>query len=260
MTDREIEVEKKLLKNERQTFNQLKQAYTQALADIKKQVKELQKHSEMPSKIYQIKYQQALEQQTNDILDILNKSNISTVDAFLMLMYEDGYAGIMYSLQGQNIPLVIPIDQNLMIKSISRETGSVKLSSRLYNNVEELKKTVIAEISRGIASNQDYRDIAVVLSEKGNTSFKRAYTIARTEGHRVSIEAKSDAINKSIENGADLVKMWDATLDGKTRQSHASLDHKWVENDESFTTVDDITGQEVNAPFPGAFGDRKSVV
>ena len=103
MTDREIEVEKKLLKNERQTFNQLKQAYTQALADIKKQVKELQKHSEMPSKIYQIKYQQALEQQTNDILDILNKSNISTVDAFLMLMYEDGYAGIMYSLQGQNI-------------------------------------------------------------------------------------------------------------------------------------------------------------
>lgn len=254
MTDREIEVETKLLKNERQTFNKLKQAYAQALADIKKQVKELQKHSEMPSKIYQIKYQQALEQQTNDILDILNKSNISTVDAFLMLMYEDGYAGIMYSLQGQNIPLVIPIDQNLMIKSISRETDSVKLSSRLYNNVEELKKTVIAEISRGIAGNQDYRDIAVVLSDKGNTSFKRAYTIARTEGHRVAIEAKSDAINKSIENGADLVKMWDATLDGKTRQSHASLDHKWVENDESFTTVDDITGQEVSAPFPGAFG------
>lgn len=254
MTNREIEVEKKLLKNEQHTFNKLKQAYAKALADIKKQVKELQKHSEMPSKIYQIKYQQALEQQTNDILDILNNSNISTVDAFLMLMYEDGYAGIMYSLQGQNIPLAIPIDQNLMIKSISRETDSVKLSSRLYNNVEELKKTVIAEISRGIASNQDYRDIAVVLSDKGNTSFKRAYTIARTEGHRVSIEAKSDAINKSIENGADLVKMWDATLDGKTRQSHASLDHKWVENDESFTTVDDITGQEVNAPFPGAFG------
>lgn len=254
MTDREIEVEKKLLKNEQQTFDKLKQAYTQALADIKMQVKELQKNSEMPSKIYQIKYQQALKQQTSEILDILNNSNISTVDDFLTLMYEDGYAGIMYSLQGQDIPLAIPIDQNLLIKSISRETDSVKLSSRLYNNVEELKKTVIAEISRGIAGNQDYRDIAVVLSDKGNTSFKRAYTIARTEGHRVSIEAKSDAINKSIEKGADLVKMWDATLDGKTRHSHASLDHKWVENGESFTTVDDITGREVSAPFPGAFG------
>ena len=254
MTNREIEVEKKLLENEQQTYSKLKQAYTQALADIKHQVKELQKNSEMPSKIYQLKYQQALKQQVNDILSILNNSNISTVDDFLTLMYEDGYAGIIYSLQGQNIPLAIPIDQNLLIKSISRETDSVKLSSRLYKNVEELKKTVIAEISRGIAGNQNYRDIAVVLSDKGNMSFKRAYTIARTEGHRVSIEAKSDAINKSIKNGADLVKMWDSTLDGKTRQSHASLDNQWVENDENFTTVDDVTGKEVSAPFPGAFG------
>ena len=140
MTDREKEVEKKLLENERQTLNKLKQSYTQALADVKTEVKRLQKDTELPSKIYQLQYQIALEEQISGIMQILNDGNITTVDAFLNEMYQDGYTGIMYSLQGMGVSLAIPIDQNLLIKAVTRDTAGVKLSTRLYNNVEAFKQ------------------------------------------------------------------------------------------------------------------------
>ena len=50
------------------------------------------------------------------------------------------------------------------------------------------------------------------------------YRIARTEGHRIQNQSAMDAANKAKENGADVVKQWDATLDARTRPTHTMLD------------------------------------
>ncbi len=253
MTDRDKEVEKQLLQSEKAALDELKQAYTQALADVKAEVKELQKDPDIQSKIYQLKYQQALEEQLNTIIETLNDSNVTTVDDFLQKMYRDGYAGIIYSMQGYGIPLSTPINQELLIKAVTTSTDSIKISQRLYDNVQQFKKDIISEISRGLASNADYKTIALYIATKGKTSFNNAYRIARTEGHRTAMQAKADSITAARSRGADMVKVWDATLDGKTRASHARLHGQWREDGEEFTTYDD-KGNEISTQYPGGFG------
>lgn len=102
---------------------------------------------------------------------------------------------------------------------------------------------------RKTQENDSYADIARNISNCGQADFNRAMRIARTEGHRVQNEAKLDTYKNVKSKGADIVKQWDATLDGKTRKSHKRLDGQIRELDEDF----EIGGK--SAPCPGKFND-----
>ena len=75
-----------------------------------------------------------------------------------------------------------------------------------------------------------------------------AYRIARTEGHRIQNQSAIDAANYAKDNGADIVKQWDATLDSKTRPHHTMLDGQIRELEEPF----EIAGRK--AMYPSGFG------
>ena len=62
-------------------------------------------------------------------------------------------------------------------------------------------------------------------------------------------EAKMDSYHAAKAKGADIVKQWDATLDGATRDTHRMLDGQVRELDEDFTVLG------ASAPYPGGFGD-----
>lgn len=64
---------------------------------------------------------------------------------------------------------------------------------------------------------------------------KRAMGIARTEGGRIQCEADLDCAYRARQMGCDTVKQWNATLDGKTRDSHAAVDKEWKELEEPFS-------------------------
>lgn len=101
--------------------------------------------------------------------------------------------------------------------------------------VSALKKAVTQEISRGIATGLGYGDIARNIANATSAPFSRTKTIARTEGHRIQQTSTADAQRAAKEQGADVVKQWDATLDGKTRESHRRVDGEIRELDEKFS-------------------------
>ena len=110
-------------------------------------------------------------------------------------------------------------------------------------DVSLLKKRIQNNISRGIAQGSSYADIArnVASGMVGDYTKMRggalgkAYTIARTEGHRITNEAAYEAQKKAKEKGADVVKQWDAAMDKRTRPSHARVDGEIRELDEPFS-------------------------
>ena len=112
-----------------------------------------------------------------------------------------------------------------------------------------LKKTISAEITRGIASSLPYADIARNISNVSKAPLSRANTIVRTEGHRIQQASTSDAQHAAKAKGADVLKQWDAALDGKTRPNHRKLDGQIREIDEPF----EVNGRKVDRP--GEFGD-----
>lgn len=240
----EKEVEQVLLNNEKGVLKQLEQTYIKALADIKGRLRLLQAREETQSVIYQIDYQKSLEKQINAILGVLQQDNITNIQDFLNHMYEDGYIGIQYELMQQGVPVVTSINQTEVATSLFKKTGGMTFGYREQRHLKEFKQIVKDTITRGIASGSTYRDIANQLSVVTGEELYKSYRIARTEGHRITTEAKLNSMKKAKQQGADVVKQWDATLDGKTRDKHRKLDGQWVEVDEYF----EVQGEKVKAP------------
>ena len=245
------------LNREKQTIKELKQVYQQALKDCEKKISELSTRTDMEnlqSIIYQKQYQEALKAQLEGILSNLQSNTYATVSDYLTKCYRDGYTGVMYDLQQTGIPIIMPIDQAAVVRAIQKDS---KLSKSLYDKMGEdvtyLKKAVRAEVSRGIANGSTWNEVAGKLSRHMvNTPFQRAYNdsirIARTEGHRVQVQSALDAQHVAKSKGADIVKQWDATLDGATREHHQMLDGQIREVDEPF----EVANLKVEAP--GMFG------
>lgn len=246
MDKRQSEVEKLLLEYEQSCLKDLQKAYTEALADCKLRLKGLLgREDQTQSVIYQIQLQEQIQQQLEGALNRLKSRSITSVTDFLNKTYEDGYLGVIYGIQGQGIPINIGIDHDQLARTVNRKTDTFKFSDRLYKNVDELAVAFKSEMSRGIANGSTYSKIAKQLAMQSEASYKRAITIVRTEGGRVKSEAKLNSMHAAKKEGADIVKQWDSTFDGKTRPEHRFLDGQIKEIDEPFI---DSQGREAQAP------------
>ena len=224
------------LDHEKEVIDELKKVYEQAQKDIEEKIQRLTADELTQSKIYQIEYQKALQGQIGAILENLNSKSYESIHDYLKDSYENAFIGNMYDLQGQGIPLIIPINQEQVVKAIQLDS---KLSGTLYEamgvNVKNLKKRVASEVSRGISNSFSYRDMARNLNNAMGIGLNKSIRIARTEAHRVSQQSTMDAMRKAKDKGADVVKQWDATLDAKTRPSHQMVDGEIRELDKPFS-------------------------
>ncbi len=250
MNKAEKEVIQSQLNNEKAVLLDLKRQYARALRDINDKIRMLQSDELTQSRAYQIQYQKALKAQIEAILDKLQGDEFSSIQDYLSHSYTEAYVGTMYGLHGQGIPIITPIDQRAAVKAVVTDS---KLSTNLYAalgyDMDKLKKHVREEITRGLASSLPYDQIARNVSMFSTLPLANAKRIVRTEGHRIQQASAEDARQAAKAKGADVVKQWDASLDGKTRPLHRELDGQIRETDEPF----EVNGIKVN--IPGAFGD-----
>ena len=253
MNNRQLQVQKSLLKNEKAVIKQLEKSYQEVIADIDKYILQLlaRKDTEnLQSIIYQVKYQEAIKKELESYLTVLHSKNFETLDEYLKECYEQAHIGTLFDLQGQGIPLILPLDQEQMISAI---TLNSRLSAPLYNalgyNIDVLKLNVLQEISRGIAQGLSYQEMARNLKNVTNVDYNKTLRIAKTEGHRIQQEATYNVQKRAIEKGANIVKQWDSTLDGKTRPTHRALDGQIIGVDEYFKSESGY-----KALYPSGFG------
>lgn len=224
------------------TFNigQLQAVYF-ALDDTDPQKAEIK--SQIQSKIYQKQYQEQLKKQIDGILNEMQVKQFTAVSEYLDTCYTDGFIGTVFDLHGQGIPLIMPINQESMVTAVQLDSKiSEGLYTHLNEDVQRLKKVIAAQVSRGISSGMNYYQVAQQISmkmlgtyENAGGSLAYAKRIARTEGHRIQVQAAMDACYSAQERGADIVKQWDSTIDGRTRTSHRHVDGEIRELDEKFS-------------------------
>jgi hypothetical protein len=283
MNNRQKLVQQQFLNNEKEVLNHLKQNYGEALKGVNDKIAKLQLDidglndawaefdgtaeekqvllSRIQSKIYQKQYQQAIQGQIDDVLKDLQNNAYESISEYLEKSYEDGFVGTMFDLQGQGIPLVMPLDEQAMVRAVQLDS---KISKGLYSGIGEdvadLKKRITMEVSRGLAMGSSYVAVARCIkghmvgayTKKTGGALYRAEVIARTEGHRVQVQATMDACYGARDKGADVVKQWDSTLDARTRDSHIKVDGEIRELDEKFSN---------NLMFPGdPNGGAKEVI
>ena len=264
MNEREKEVIKIQLSDEEKALRELKLAYEKARKDAKQKLSELNARTDMQnlqSIIHQKKYQEALLKQIDGVLDDLNNNQYKTLDEFLQGSYANGYIGSMYNLDGQGIPMTIPIDPKKVVRAVRTDS---KLSARYYQNrilpenLTKLKLSVKVEVTRGIASGKTWLQVAEQIANGMNSPFNKAMSdamrIVRTEGHRVNQQGFVDAGDVAKSKGADIVKQWDATLDSRTRPWHQEADGQIREWEDDFL----VHGEKMKAPSIG--GSASNVI
>lgn len=247
------------LNDEKHIIKLLEKVYDKARQDCENKIRQLSSRTDLEnlqSIIYQKQYQEALKKQLDGIWDNLQSEEFTSIADYLQKSYHNGYIGVMYDLHKQGIPIITPINQEQVVKALQTDS---KLSQGLYDRLGEdvnyLKRSIRAELSRGIANGSTWNEmagkIAKGMNSPFNTSFNNAIRITRTEGHRVQQSAALNAQYRAKEKGADIVKQWDSTLDRRTRPHHRMLDGQIRELDEDF----EVDGLKAQAP--GHFGKPK---
>lgn len=258
MNNRQKLVQQQFLNNEKTVIDRLEYIYDGALSDINKKIRNLEFtigdlteeydwmddddpkkeiiKSKIQSKIYQKQYQEQLQAQLDGILKQMQTQEFLTISDYLDTCYEDGFIGSLFDMHGQGVPLTIPMDQEAMVRAIQLDSKISKgLYTRLGEDVGVLKKRIAAEVTRSIASGTGWKQMAKRLQNQTRIGYNRSVRIARTEGHRIQCTAADDAAHDAKDRGADIVKQWDATLDGLTRESHVAVDGEIRELDEDFS-------------------------
>ena len=254
----EQEVQQSLLNDEKEALSELERLYQKALKDIGDKVKafaydisvldaaleeegldDAQRkllQSRRQSKVYQKQYQDALQGQISDVVDKLHADEYETLHGYLTECYDNAFMGTLYNIQKQGIPLMLPIDQTAAVRAVLLNSKlSAGLYARLGIDLQQMKADVSREVTRGIAANMQYRDIARNIKNVSGVTMGRGRLIARTEGHRIQQQSNYDAQQRAKGIGADVVKQWDATLDSRTRESHAAVDGEIREIDKPFS-------------------------
>jgi SPP1 gp7 family putative phage head morphogenesis protein len=255
------EVQQAQLNDEKKVIKLLELVYEQAKKNCEQKIRELSARTDLEnlqSIIYQKEYQQIMVDQIESILYDLHEGQFTTIADYLQQSYINGYVGMYYDLHLSGIPLVVPINQDQVVKAVRTDS---KLSDSLYNRLGEdvayLKRSIRAELSRGIASGSTWNEMALRIAKGMNSPFRKAYNnairIARTEGHRIQNEAALDGQHGAKKKGADIVKQWDSTLDSRTRPEHREADGQIRELDEPF----DVSGEKMQAP--GVGGSARNV-
>lgn len=248
----ENEVLKARIKAERAILKELEEQYAEALKEIDDHIAQLlgSQNANLPHMINRVEYQRMIKQQVQAALDKLHSREYESVNAYLNDCYTDAFVGTMYTLHQQDMPVIVPIDQNQAVKAITLDT---RLNDTMYEemgkDISQLKKTIRQEITRGITTGMMYSDIARNISNAAGIPMRRARNIARTEAGRVQEQASHDAAMKAVSRGANLVKQWSAIRDAKTRDAHRMLHKQTRELNEYF----EIDGKK--AMHPHDFGD-----
>lgn len=249
MNENEKKAAKRSLEEEKRVLKKLKLLYLAALLELKEGIRDYTSDDEWSANVYQNSYQILLAQQISDVLDKLRSKEYETIKDYLEDSYTDGFVGAVFSMHGQDVPIIVPMDKDQIIRAL---TTNSQINGGLYEalgvDVDKLKQVIADEIARGIATNMSYGEIARNISERMNISLRKARRIVITEAHRIREEAAQDARAAAKTQGADVVKQWDATMDGKTRKTHRKLDGQVREINEPF----EVDGKR--AMHPGGFG------
>lgn len=224
-------------KSEKAVLKMLEKHYKDALKDIDEKITAMmgRQDANLPNVIRRIEYQRMLKEQLQTALERLHSNEYETISEYLKDSYTDAFVGTMYTLHKQDVPIILPVDQSVVVKAVTIDS---KLKESLYSSIgkdiTKLKQSIAAEITRGIATGLMYNDIARNIRNTASIPMKRAKSIARTEAGRVQEQATFDAAKGAKAKGADVVKQWSAFRDGKTRDAHRRLDGQIREVDEPF--------------------------
>ena len=175
-----------------------------------------------------------LEQQIASEIKKLTNKNIKTTESALKDLFSESFYRTGYALESA-VGVKLGFGQ-LRTETIAgsllklNPLDAIKWPERMKQHAQVFVNQIRSELTQGLIQRKGYAKIAKTVTEITGINAGKVLRIIRTEGHRVQNAARILGYETS-EAAADRLGMktsriWIATLDSKTRDSHRSMDGK----------------------------------
>lgn len=220
-------------KQEKQVIKELNNQYNQALKEINKELSAMNAKAGSLSQTDLLKYNrlQKLEENINAHLTTLNRGKTQQVKGYLTDVYTTNYSGVTSKVAEVTGATFAQIERQAVYNSVLTPLAKIALE----DNIVGVKQGIRRALTQGVVQGQGIRDISKNIQNALETNANNAVRIARTETTNIMSQSRMDAFKKSEEKGLRLVKIWEAALDSRTRDSHASLNGEERPLDEPFS-------------------------
>lgn len=168
----------------------------------------------------------ALNDEVSNKLASVYKANGKDTKELLKSVYNESYLGTSYAIESEtsvNSKFVM-VNMGTINSAIENPISGLTLSERLEKHRSDIIINVKSEITQGLIRGEGYGKIAKRIKGRFDGDASKAIRVAQTETHRILNQSRLDAGIRADELGINMLKVWDATLDAKTRNSHQSLD------------------------------------
>lgn len=220
--------EKKLLNELQHEFSI---AYTNAYKELKDIMDKMDGQLSQPN---MMKYSR-LDKLIKNIQDEVGR--LGRVQDFQMKTYLKNAYEINYYHAGYSVDSTLGIKTGF--SAIDRKHIDAMINNPLMNiaiadNKATVKMDIARALTQSVVKGEGIRDTSRRLKDRLDISLGRAERIVRTETTKVMAKARTDGMERVEKAGIKVMKEWVATLDDRTRDSHADLDGKRVGINEYF--------------------------
>ncbi len=202
-----------------------KEAYEQAAAELAKLYARLGDKLTLPEAQKYNRLPLVLKELSKEYQKLTGKSILLAIDTSAQNYSEAfyGYHWAMNQALGMDLAWgVMPIEA--IRASVFSEYSGLTLIKTFRKNAQQELAAIQSAITRGIATGAGYARTAASMQSAFKRGLSDAQRVVRTEAGRNYTEGHLLAHEQALELGIDVVKVWDATLDGRTRDAHGALD------------------------------------
>lgn len=120
------------------------------------------------------------------------------------------------------------LNPKVITQSVKNPLEHVQWTGRLSKNVSFMHQKVMDAVTEGLVQGYGYSKTSQLIRDTVERDAYKATRIMWTESSRVRSEARNEAYELSQgaadRLGVEIKKIWDATLDSRTRPEHGALD------------------------------------
>ena len=173
-----------------------------------------------------------LNKQVTDELIKLTNFTANTINNGLQILYSEAYYYTAFALESvARVDLSYAVLNPLLIQ---RAVENPLKEIALKTNRTKVITSINSDIAQGLILGKSYQQIAKNIKNSLESNTNNALRISRTETHRVQNEALIESGLHAQSKGVEMVKVWDAAKDSRTRDTHQDLDGVKVNMDEDF--------------------------
>lgn len=219
-------------------------AYSSALKEIKQMIAEMfEKYGDQVTYKDMVAYQRLTNLELSiakQIKTLTGKGKRTVEKAFRDIVSESFTATGTAIQKSLEVTVGFGVMNEEVIKTaILNPMQRITWPEALQENSAKYLSQIKTELSQGLIKGEGYAKIAKRLEKSTEMSANKTIRIVRTEGHRAQSVGRKLAVDK-VEGASDRLgikvkRVWVATSDDRTRDSHKAMDGKEADDDGLFT-------------------------